>query len=168
MNKKEQWNCIKTERKESHLQNKFYQDLFYISISNHTNGLASNIEFRCHRKKQDKRLSNHHLSPHLYQKTKHHSGDPHYSTSKWYSINFQCVFGMQLIREGGGGEIINKYIGDAESTLSGFLTKTFTKIKVHASMAERLVRYLATEEALYTEVQGTLEHKNKSYVWPRG
>ena len=78
-----------------------HQDLFCISISEHSNGLASTIEFKCNKKKQDKRLNNHHFSLHLPQKTRHHSSDPRYAALKWYSINFQWVFGMQLI--GGGG-----------------------------------------------------------------
>ena len=31
-------------------------------------------------------------------------------------------------------------------------------------MAERLVRYLAIEEALWTEIKESLEHNNESYV----
>ena len=41
----------------------------------------------------------------LYSKAwrKCDAGDPRYAASKWYSINFQWVFGMQLIGGGGGG-----------------------------------------------------------------
>ena len=38
------------------------------------------------------------------------------------------------------------------------------KIEAYAGMAERLVRYLAIEEALQDEIKETLEHKNCSYV----
>ena len=72
-----------------------------MSIYEYSNGLVSTIEFKCNRKKQDKRLNNHHFPLHLPQQTKHHYCDPQYSASKWYSINFQLVSGMQLIGEGG-------------------------------------------------------------------
>ena len=78
------------------------QDSFYMSIYEHINGLASTIDLKCNRRKQDKRLRNHHFPLHLPQQTKHNSGDPRYAELKWYSINFQLVFGMQLIV--GGGE----------------------------------------------------------------
>ena len=77
------------------------QDSFCMYISEHSNGLASTIEFNCNKKKQDKRLNNHHFPLHLPQQTKHHSIEPQYAALIWYSINFQWVFGMQLI--GGGG-----------------------------------------------------------------
>ena len=57
-------------------QTTFHQDLFCMSISEHSNGLASTIEFKCNKKKQDKRLSNHHFPLHIPQQTKHHSCDP--------------------------------------------------------------------------------------------
>ena len=71
-----------------------------MSIYEHRNGLASTIEFRYNRKKQDKLLSNHNFSLHIFQQKIHHSGDQRYSASKWYSINFQWVLGMQTIRWG--------------------------------------------------------------------
>ena len=43
----------------------------------------------------------------------------------------------------------------------GFEKKTFTKIEANASMAERLVRDLAIEEALQEEIKDTLEHNNQ-------
>ena len=42
--------------------------------------------------------------------------------------------------------------------------KTFTKIEAYPVMAERLVRDLAIEEALQTEIYKNLEHKNQSNV----
>ena len=36
---------------------------------------------------------------------------------KWYSVNFLCVFRMKVV--GGGGGLIKKYLGGAESTLAG-------------------------------------------------
>ena len=45
----------------------------------------------------------------------------------------------------------------------GFEKKTFTKIEAHAGMAERLVRYLAIEEALQEEIKDILEQNNQSY-----
>ena len=72
-----------------------------MSISEHINGLASTIEFKCNKKKQDKRLSNHHFPLRLPQQTRHHYGEPRYNALIWYSINFQWVFGMQLIGCGG-------------------------------------------------------------------
>ena len=62
-----------------------------------------------------------------------------------------------------GWEIINKSLGNAESTLAGIREKTYTKIEAHAGMAERLVRDLAIEEALQDEIKHTLEHNNQSY-----
>ena len=54
------------------------------------------------------------------------------------------------------GDIINKALGDGESTLEGIREKTFTKIEAHAGMAERLVRDLAIEEAPREEIKHTL------------
>ena len=61
------------------------------------------------------------------------------------------------------GEIINKSLGDVESTLAGNREKTFTIIEANASMAERLVRDLAIEEALHEEIKHTLE--KKLFIW---
>ena len=88
-----------------------------MSISEHINGLDPNTDFKCNRGKQDKRLSNHPLPLHILQKTKHNSSDPRYAALKWYSINFQWVFSMELIGVGWGG--INEALGDVESTLEG-------------------------------------------------
>ena len=73
-----------------------------MSISEHSNGVASTIDIECNREKQDKRLNNHHFPLHLPQQTKHHSGETHYAALKWYSIKFQWIFGMQLIGGGWG------------------------------------------------------------------
>ena len=62
-----------------------------------------------------------------------------------------------------GGERINKALGDSESTMEGIPKKTFPNIEAEAGMAERLVRYLAIEQALQEEIKGTLEHNNQSY-----
>ena len=132
-----------------------------MSIYKHSNGLASTIECRCDKKKQDKRLNSHHFPLHLPQQTKHHSGDSRYNALIWYSINFQWVFGMQLIR-GGGRESTNLF-WILNLPWQGFKKKTFTKIEAHADMAERLVRYLVIEEALQEEIKDTLEHNNQSY-----
>ena len=77
------------KKQKSHGQEISHRDFFWMSIYKHINGLASTIEFRCNRKKQDNRLSNYHFSLHITQQTIHHSGDPRYAASKWYSINFQ-------------------------------------------------------------------------------
>ena len=60
-----------------------HQDSFYMSISEHSNDLASTIEFKCNKKKQDNRLSNHHFPLHLPQQTKHHSWEPCYAALIW-------------------------------------------------------------------------------------
>ena len=87
-----------------------------MSIYELINGLASTIEFGCNRGEK-KRLRNHHFTLRFTQQTKQNYGEPCYAESKWYSINFQWVFGMQLI--GGGGGRINKALGNDESTLAG-------------------------------------------------
>ena len=48
------------------------QDSLFISISEHNNDLDSTIEFNCNKKKQYKRLSNHHFPLRLPQQTKNH------------------------------------------------------------------------------------------------
>ena len=133
-----------------------------MSISEHSNGIASTIDFKCNRKKQDKRLSNHHFPLHIPQQNKHRSCEPRYAVLIWYSINFQWVFGMQLIGGGGGGS--TKLLGVLNLPWQGFEKKTFTKTESHAGMAERLVVDLAIEEALQAEIKETLEHNNMSYV----
>ena len=85
------------------------QDSLCMSISEHRNGLASTIEFKCNKKKQDKRLNNHHFTLHIPQQTKYHSTETRYTVLIWYSINFQWVLGMQLI--GGGGRESTKFLG---------------------------------------------------------
>ena len=116
-----------------------------MSIFDHSNGIASIIDFKFNKKKQDKRLSNHHFPLHLPQQTKHFSCESRYTALIWYSINLQWVFGMQLI--GGGGRESTKLLATLNLPWQGFEKKTFTKIEAHAGMAKRLVRYLAIEEA---------------------
>ena len=71
---KQTYNC----QKNSH------QDSFCMFMSEHRNGLASTIEFKCNKKKQDKRLNNHNFPLHLHQKTKYHSSEPRYAALIWY------------------------------------------------------------------------------------
>ena len=73
-----------------------HHDSFCMSISEHSNGLASTIEFKCNKKKQDKHLNNHQFPLHLNQQTRYHSCEPHFTALIRYSINFQWVVGMQL------------------------------------------------------------------------
>ena len=80
-----------------------------MSISEHSNGLASTIDFKYNRIKQDKRLISHHFPLHLPQQTKHHSSEPRYAALLWFSINFQWVFSIQLV--GGGGRESTKLFG---------------------------------------------------------
>ena len=97
-----------------------------MSIYEHSNGLASTIEFRCNRKKQDKRLRNHHFPLHLPHQTKHHSGETRYAALKWYSIKFQWVFVMQIIGWGGGSK---KPLGFLNLPWQVFVGKTLQKLK---------------------------------------
>ena len=68
---------------------------------------------------------------------------------------------MQLI--GGGGTESTNLLVMLNLPWQGFEKKNFTKIEAHAGMAERLVRYLEIEEALWEEIKDTLEHNNQSY-----
>ena len=77
------------KKKTYNRQTTSHQDSFCMSISEHSNGLASTIECRWDKKKQDKRLNNHHFPLHLPQQTKHHSGETQYAALIWYSINLQ-------------------------------------------------------------------------------
>ena len=88
-----------------------------MSISKHSNDLASTNEFKCNNKKQDNRLSNHHFPLHLPEKTKHHSSETRYAVLKWYSINFQG--GLRDATNRRWVERINKCLGEGESTLAG-------------------------------------------------
>ena len=60
-------------------QTNYNQDSLFMSISKHSNGIAYTIECKCDKKKQDKRLSNHHFPLPLPQRTKHHSCGPRYA-----------------------------------------------------------------------------------------
>ena len=51
-------------------QNTYHQDSFCMSISEHSNGLDSTIDFKCNKKKQYKLLSKHHFPLCLPQQTK--------------------------------------------------------------------------------------------------
>ena len=62
-----------------------HQGSFYMTISDHRNGLASTIDFKCNREKQDNCLSNHYFTLHLPEKTKHHSSETRYTSMKWGS-----------------------------------------------------------------------------------
>ena len=104
-----------------------HQDSFSMCVSEHRNGLASTIECKCDKKKKDKCLSNHHFPLHLPQQTKHHSGETQYSALIWYSINFQWVFGMQLV--GGGGRESTKILGMLNLPWQGFEKKPSQKLK---------------------------------------
>ena len=77
------------------------------------------------------------------------------------SPRYTLILGMQLI--GGGGREPTKLLGMLNLPWQGIEKKTFTIIEANASMAERLVRDLAIEEALQEEIKDTLEHKNQSY-----
>ena len=46
-----------------------HQDSLCMSFSEHSNGLASTIDFKCNRKKQDKSLSKHHFPLHIPDQT---------------------------------------------------------------------------------------------------
>ena len=67
-------------------------------------------------------------------------------------VIYQLPMGLRDATNRRWGERIKKALGDAESTLAGIREKTFTKIEAHAGMVERLVRYLAIEEALQEEI----------------
>ena len=126
-------------------------------ISENINGLDSTPGFRYNRKKQDKRLSNHHSPLCIPQQKKHHYGDPRYATSKWYSINFQWVFGVHIIGRGvRGGVESTKLLRMLNLPWQGFDNKTFTEIEAYAGMEERMVRGLVIEEALQPEIKETL------------
>ena len=71
------------KKKTYNRQTTSHQDSLSMYISEHSNGLASTIDFKCNRKKQDKCLSNRHFPLHLPQKTKHYSSDPCYASIKW-------------------------------------------------------------------------------------
>ena len=45
-----------------------------------------------------------------------------------------------------------------------FREKTFIKIEAYAGMEKHLMRYLAIEEALQTEMKEILKHNNQSYI----
>ena len=86
-----------------------------MSISEHSNGLASAIEFKRNRKKQDKRLNNHHFLLHIPHKTKHDSGEPPLYSIKM--VQYQLPMGILDASHSGGG--VKKALGNAESTLAG-------------------------------------------------
>ena len=92
-----------------------------MSISKNSNCLDCTIEFRSNRKKQDKRLSNHHFSLRLPHQIYHNSGDSCFSASKCYSIKFEWVFGMNLI-EGRG---VKNVLGILNQLLQGFETNLY-------------------------------------------
>ena len=68
-----------------------HQDPFCMSIFEQINGLSPTIELKCNKKKQDKRLSNHHFPLHLPQQTKYNFGETRYRALKWHSIKLQLV-----------------------------------------------------------------------------
>ena len=75
-------------------------------------------------------------------------------------VNFQWVFGMQII--GGGGRESTKLLEMLNLPWKGF-KKHFPNIEAEAGVAEKLVRDLTIEQALQEEIKDTLEHNNQSY-----
>ena len=98
-----------------------------MSISEHSNGLASTIDVRSNKKKEDKRLNNHHFPLHLPEQTKHHSSETRYAAIIWYSIKFQWLFGIQLI--GGGGRESTNILGMLNLPWKGFEKKHSQNLK---------------------------------------
>ena len=78
-------------------------------------------------------------------------------------VIYQLAMGLRYATNRRWGERINKYIGDAESTLAGIREKNLHNIEANAGMAKRLVRDLAIEEALQEEIKDTLERNNQSF-----
>ena len=85
-------------------QTTYHQDSLCMSISEHSNGLDSTIEFKCNKKKQYKRLSNHHFPFHLPQQTRNNSCEPRYAALIWYSINFSMGLRDANNRNWGAGD----------------------------------------------------------------
>ena len=112
--------------------------------------------------KKDKYLSNHHFPLHLPQKIKNCSDDSLYAASKWYSINFQWVFGIHLI--GGGGKESTNLLVVLIIPCQGF-GKKFIKNEAYAGISEWMVRDSEIEEDLHIEMEETLDHNNKSYFY---
>ena len=66
-------------------------------------------------------------------------------------VQYQLPMGIRDAAHRRGREKISKSIGNTESTLAG-IRMFFTKMEAYTGMAERLVRYLAIEAALQTEI----------------
>ena len=79
-------------------------------------------------------------------------------------VLYQLTIGLRDATNQSWGEIINKALGGAESTLAGIRRQKITKIEAYAGMTERPVRDLAIAEALQDEIKDTLEHNIHSYV----
>ena len=133
-----------------------------MTFSEHRNGLASTTTCNNGSKKQGKCYSNHQFPLHILQQSKHHTREFRYEVSKCYSLNFQWVFGMQLID--GVGREPTKLLGMLNLPWQGFEKKAFTSTEAHPGTEERLLRDLAIEEAIQIEIKDTPSHKNKSYV----
>ena len=82
-----------------------------MSTSKHSNSLAPTIEFKYNRKKQDKRLNNHHLPLHIPQQTKHNSGDPPLCSTQMVQYQLPIGFRDAYHRMGGGGRESTKFLG---------------------------------------------------------
>ena len=68
-------------------------------------------------------------------------------------VQYQLPMGLWDAYHRRGWGVINKDLGNAESTLAGILEKQLTKTEAYAGIAEQLVRYLAIEEALQDEIK---------------
>ena len=71
-------------------------------------------------------------------------------------VLYQLPMGLWDATNRRWGEIINKALGNAESTLAGIRKYIFTKIEAYSGMAERLVIDSLIEEALQDEIKYTL------------
>ena len=143
---------------KSNCQKTFHEDSFSMTFYEHSSSLAFTIMCNYGRNKQDKHYHNHQFPLHIPQQSKHNSGEFRYEASKWYIINFQWVFRVQII--GGRGDRIHKYIGNDKYTLTG-IQFFFTTIEANEGVSERLVRYLAIEKALQIEMKATPEQNNQ-------
>ena len=117
------------EQKPKHQTASCLSSSFSIQFSKYRNGLDSIPTCMCGANKQDNHFSINKYPLSVPEQSKNRARDISYELTQWYVLNFQWIFGVQLIGEGGIKP--TKLLGDDKYTLLGFQEKIHKDRSTH-------------------------------------